>query len=123
MPLPPIKAGAALAFASFAVVVAPALAVSSLPLNEAPVFIPIQDEENKELWQDLRPDGTPPEAAVGTEGEGSKPVEKESHEESTPGDSDCVPTGTEQDSCGPGFHCQPGVRSGTGFCMRNAIDD
>jgi hypothetical protein len=45
-----------------------ALALSPLPVDAA-VIIPIQDEENKELWQDLRPDETPPQAAVGNEGQ------------------------------------------------------
>jgi hypothetical protein len=63
---PCIKAGAALlALGGFALA-SPALAVSPPPLSGAvPALIPIQDEENQELWHDLRPDVTPPEAAVG----------------------------------------------------------
>jgi hypothetical protein len=65
-----IKTGAALlALGGFAVA-GPALAVSPLPLNDtAPVLIPIQDEENAEVWHDLRPDVTPPPTAVGKEAE------------------------------------------------------
>ena len=62
-----IKAGAMLAFGSFALA-GQALAVSPLPLNPtAPILIPAGDEENEEVWKDLRPDVTPPEAAVGNE--------------------------------------------------------
>jgi hypothetical protein len=61
-----IKVGAVLVFASLAGL-GQVLAVSPPPLDPAALFIPIQDEENKELWQDLRPDVTPPEAAVGNE--------------------------------------------------------
>jgi hypothetical protein len=68
-----IKTGATLlALGGFAVA-GPAIAVSPLPLNDtAPVLIPIQDEENAEVWHDLRPDVTPPAAAVGKEGEAPK---------------------------------------------------
>src|SRR5262245_44208792 len=67
-----IKAGIVLTFAAF-VVAGQAFATSPLRLqNIAPVVVPIQDEENKELWQDLRPDVTPPEAAVGNEGEAAR---------------------------------------------------
>jgi len=63
-----IKAGAVLALGSFALV-GQALAAAPLPLNgPTPLVIPIQDEENEEVWRDLRPDVTPPEAAGG-EGE------------------------------------------------------
>ena len=48
----------------------PAQAVSPLPLNDdALLVIPIGDEENAEIWHDLRPDVTPPEAVVGEEEE------------------------------------------------------
>ena len=60
-----IKAGAALLVLGGFAIATPALAVSPLPLNQVPVIIPVQDEENQELWHDLRPDVTPPEAAVG----------------------------------------------------------
>jgi len=60
-----IKAGAALLVLGGFAVATPALALSPLPLNATvPAFIPIQDEENEEVWHDLRPDITPPEAAV-----------------------------------------------------------
>jgi hypothetical protein len=70
-----IKASAVLMFASLAIV-GKALAVSPFPLDAATLFVPIQDEENKELWQDLRPDVTPPEAAVGNEGQTSRSWER-----------------------------------------------
>ncbi len=64
------------AFAIFTVV-RPALALPPMSLNDsARLIIPIQDEENKELWQDLRPDVTPPEAAVGNEGQAPRSWEK-----------------------------------------------
>jgi hypothetical protein len=59
-----LKAGA-LALGSLTLA-APALAITSLPLNgAAPLVVLAQDLENQEVWQDLRPDVTPPEAAVG----------------------------------------------------------
>ena len=60
-----IKAGAALLVLGGFAIATPALAVSPLPFAADPVVIPVQDEENQELWHDLRPDVTPPEAAVG----------------------------------------------------------
>lgn len=60
-----IKAGAALTLGSFAFA-GLALAASPLPFNGVtPFVIPVQDEENAEVWKDLRPDVKPPEAAVG----------------------------------------------------------
>jgi hypothetical protein len=71
-----VRASAVLALGGFAFV-NPALAVTTLSLDSAAsLVIPIQDEENKELWQDLRPDVTPPEAAVGNEGENPRGWEK-----------------------------------------------
>lgn len=68
MPHAFIKTGAVLfALGGFALA-SPAQAVSPLPLNAAALVTPIGDEENAEVWHDLRPDVTPPEAAVG-EGE------------------------------------------------------
>ena len=65
-----IKAGAALLVLGGFAIVTPALAVSPLPLNDAAsLVIPAQDEENAEVWHDLRPDVTPPEAAVGKQQE------------------------------------------------------
>jgi hypothetical protein len=65
-----IKAGAALLVLGGFTLATPALAVSPPPLNSnVPALIPVQDEENQELWHDLRPDVTPPEAAVGNDDE------------------------------------------------------
>jgi hypothetical protein len=62
-----LRAGAVLVSASLAGV-GQALALSPLPLDTAAaLFIPIQDEENKELWRDLQTGQTPPEAAVGND--------------------------------------------------------
>ncbi len=50
----------------------PAYAVSPLPLDSnLSLLVPAGagDVENEEVWRDLRPDITPPEAAVGKEGE------------------------------------------------------
>jgi hypothetical protein len=50
-----------------------ALAASPLPFNGVtPLVIPVQDEENAEVWKDLRPDVNAPPAAVGKEGEAPK---------------------------------------------------
>jgi hypothetical protein len=71
-----IKVAVALVFASLAVV-GQARAVSPVPLDAAAaLFIPIQDEENKELWRDLQTGETPPEAAVGNEGQTPRSWEK-----------------------------------------------
>ena len=73
----PIKAGAVVAFAIFTVV-GPALALAPVSLNNsARLIIPIQNEENKELWRDLQTGETPPEAAVGNEGQAQAPREWE----------------------------------------------
>ena len=57
------------AFAIFTVV-GPALALAPVSLNDfARLVIPIQNEENQELWRDLQTGETPPEAAVGNEGQ------------------------------------------------------
>jgi hypothetical protein len=65
-----IKAGAALLVLGGFAVATPALALSPFPLDgTVPVFIPVQDEENEEVWKDLRPDVTPPEATVGKQKE------------------------------------------------------
>ena len=72
-----IKAGAVVAFAIFTVV-GPALALAPVSLNDsARLIIPIQNEENKELWRDLQTGETPPEAAVGNEGQAQSPREWE----------------------------------------------
>jgi hypothetical protein len=73
MPHSFIKAGAA-AFALGGFAFAwPAQTLSPLPLNDtAALLIQAADQENEEVWQDLRPDVTPPPAAVGTEKEAPK---------------------------------------------------
>jgi hypothetical protein len=63
---PFIKAGAVLMIASLAGI-GQALALSPFPLDAPTLSIPIQDEENKELWRDLETGQTPPPAAVGNE--------------------------------------------------------
>ena len=72
MPHALIKTGAALLVLGGFAVAAPALAASPLPLNATPFVTPVADEENEEVWHDLRPDVTPPPAAVGNEGEAPK---------------------------------------------------
>ena len=72
-----IRAGALVAFASLAVVGQ----VSALPLisgkDPSRLVIRVQgDEENQEVWKDLRPDVTPPEAAVGKEGQAPREWER-----------------------------------------------
>ena len=72
-----IKVGAVVAFAILTVV-GPALALAPVSLNDsARLIIPIQNEENKELWRDLQTGETPPEAAVGNEGQAQAPREWE----------------------------------------------
>ncbi len=72
-----IKAGAVVAFAIFTVI-GPALALAPVYLNNsARLIMPIQNEENKELWRDLQTGETPPEAAVGNEGQAQAPREWE----------------------------------------------
>ncbi|MGA7456295.1 MAG: hypothetical protein WBW51_03060 [Methyloceanibacter sp.] len=62
-------AGAALVFGGLAFS-GPAQAVSPLPPYDAtPLVIPAGDVENEEVWHDLRPDVTPPPAAVEKRGE------------------------------------------------------
>jgi hypothetical protein len=63
---PFIKAGAVLMIVSIAGA-GQALALSPFPLDAAARLIPVQDEENKELWRDLETGQTPPPAAVGNE--------------------------------------------------------
>jgi hypothetical protein len=74
---PFITFGAALALGG-ALVASPAYAVSPPSLNNAPsLLIQVEDEENEEVWRDLLPDITPPEAAVGKEGEAPKGAQPE----------------------------------------------
>jgi hypothetical protein len=59
----------ALLLAGFALAT-PALALPAVSLNAAaPLVVLAEDEENEEVWKDLRPDVTPPRAAVGKEDE------------------------------------------------------
>ena len=68
----PMNAGAVVAFAIFTIV------GHSLSLNDsASLVIPIQNEENQELWRDLQTGETPPEAAVGNDGQAQAPREWE----------------------------------------------
>jgi hypothetical protein len=71
-----IRASVLMAFANLAVVGQ----VSALPLiseDSSRLVIQVQgDPENQEIWQDLRPDETPPEAAVGKEGQAPREWEK-----------------------------------------------
>ena len=68
-----IKAGAVVAFAIFTVV-SPAWALAPVSFNgSARLIIPIQNQENQELWRDLQTGETPPEAAVGNEGQPQAP--------------------------------------------------
>jgi hypothetical protein len=64
-----IKTSVALLVLGGFAVAAPALALSPLPSAADPIVIPVQNEEDEEVWHDLRPDVTPPEAAVGNEDE------------------------------------------------------
>ncbi len=75
---PFLKAGAALAIGSFAFA-AQALAVTPSSVNATPLIILAQEQENEEVWQDLRPDITPPPAAVGEQGEAPKGTPHEGH--------------------------------------------
>jgi hypothetical protein len=59
------KVAFAVALGSFAWI-GLAQAAAPLPLNSnATLVILAADEENEEVWRDLRPDVTPPEGAVG----------------------------------------------------------
>jgi hypothetical protein len=72
---PVIKIGAAFALGG-AVFICPAFAVSPPSPDTGPsLLIQVQDEENEEVWHDLRPDITPPPAAVGREGEAPQTTE------------------------------------------------
>ena len=67
-----INASAALALGGLAFA-GSAPAVSPLAFNAAAsLVVPVGDVENEEVWHDLRPDVTPPSAAVGNEGEAAK---------------------------------------------------
>ena len=72
-----IKAGAMGALAILTIV-GPASALAPVSLKvSARLVIPIQNEENQEIWRDLETGETPPEAAVGNEGQAQAPREWE----------------------------------------------
>ncbi len=72
---PLIKIGAVFALGG-ALFACPAFAVSPpSPATSPSLLVPVQDEENEEVWRDLRPDITPPPAAVGKEGEAPQTTE------------------------------------------------
>lgn len=65
----------------------PAYAASPLAVDNSPsLVIPVQDEENEEVWRDLRPDITPPPAAVGKEGEAPQAAQPEKPKEEGKGE-------------------------------------
>jgi hypothetical protein len=69
---PSLKICAALVLGAV-LLAAPAYAVSPLSLDNSPsLLLAVEDVENEEVWRDLRPDITPPEAAVGKEQEAPK---------------------------------------------------
>ena len=72
-----IKAGAVVALAIFAIVGRASALARGASNQPARLVIPIQDEENKEIWRDLQTGETPPEAAVGNEGQAQAPREWE----------------------------------------------
>ena len=72
----PMNAGAVVAFAIFTIVGIYSLKFLSLNVF-ASLVIPIQNEENQELWRDLQTGETPPEAAVGNDGQAQAPREWE----------------------------------------------
>jgi hypothetical protein len=85
---PLIKIGAALALGG-TVFACPAFAVSPpSPGASHSLLIAAEDEENAEVWHDLRPDVTPPPAAVGKEGEAPQTTEPERPKEEGKGSGD-----------------------------------
>jgi len=84
-----MKTGAALLVLGGFAAAGPAQAVSPLSLNDAaPLVIPVGDVENEEVWHDLRPDITPPPAAVGTEEEAPKEAAPERPKEEGSGNAE-----------------------------------
>ena len=78
---PSLKICAALVLGAV-LLAAPAYAVSPLSLDNSPsLLLAVEDVENEEMWRDLRPDITPPEAAVGKEQEVPKHEVKPEHKE------------------------------------------
>jgi hypothetical protein len=98
---PLIKIGAAFALGG-AFFACPAYAVSPLALDTSPsMLVPVQDEENEEVWRDLRPDITPPPAAVGREGEAPQPTEAERPKEEGKGSGEVEEKALEEDGLIP----------------------
>jgi hypothetical protein len=88
MDYPLIKIGTALVRGGV-LLAGPAYAVSPLALNGAPSLLVLAgagDVENEEVWRDLRPDITPPEAAVGKEGEAPPATQPEKPKEEGKGE-------------------------------------
>jgi hypothetical protein len=83
-----IKIGAAVALGG-AVFACPAFAVSPHSPGASPsLLIPVEDEENAEVWHDLLPDVTPPPAAVGRDAETPPVTEPERPKEEGKGSED-----------------------------------
>jgi hypothetical protein len=85
---PFIKLGAAVVLGG-AVLACPAFALSPpSPTTSPSLLIAVEDEENEEVWHDLRPDITPPPAAVGEENKGPQTEELERPKEEGKGSGD-----------------------------------
>jgi hypothetical protein len=98
---PLLKIGAVFALGG-AVFAYPAFAVA--PPSPAPgpsLLVPIEDEENEEVWHDLRPDITPPPAAVGREGEAPKTMEQERPKDEGKGSGDIEEKELKEDGLTP----------------------
>ena len=76
-----LKAGAVLALSGMAFTGQSLAASPTLSADSNPRVILVEDEENKEVWQDLRPDVTPPPAAVRKEGEAPEGAMREEQKE------------------------------------------
>lgn len=98
---PLIKIGAVVALGGI-FFACPAYAVSLLSLDTGPsLLVPVQDEENEEVWRDLRPDITPPPAAVGREGEAPQATEAERPKEEGKGSGEIEEKELEEDGLIP----------------------
>ena len=87
---PLIKIGTALVLGGV-LLAGPAYGASPLPLDgNSSLLVPAGagDVENEEVWRDLRPDITPPEAAVGKEGEAPQAAPAERPKEEGKGSGD-----------------------------------
>jgi hypothetical protein len=67
-----LKAAAVIAIGSFAFAAPASALMPPAASGPASLVVPVQDQENEEVWRDLRPDVTPPEAAVGKKEEAPK---------------------------------------------------